>query len=517
MEVNLNNDINYDFQEEFISFRGYKINVYDRIWVLDINEKAFLKKISLFSESVKNEILNTFIYYAKYLSSTYTSKTIYYVLKYPEITGEKSFTLKGILAYKRYYNSKRDEPKVAILRTFLKKMYDFGYASVDNEIYGLLNSWRLRGSEKGIPVLSLDPNDGPFSLFEFQTIITKTNEYLAERKISYYEAALIRVFCSTGRRPIQISSLKVKDFYISDEYKFENRDVYVLNIPRAKMRYNSRFRVSFVEFGIRESVAQIISEHIQVLRETLSSLIRRELSKKEFDELPLFYDINKLLKLDWKNKEKLLGILPNEVVHITVNELTSILKIAVQKLNIHARDTGKPINSSSYRFRYTLGTNAARQKAGVNVIAKLLDHSDTQNAHIYVQNIPENARQISSIMDESLRQFSMAFQGNVVKNESAAKCQIENPERIYSVENDCTVGSCGKRQLCYDNAPIACYLCNKFLAWSNAPHHLILQQLIKEREYLISIECSLEVAAINDRVILAVQQVIDTCKDYNDG
>lgn len=515
MKINLNHNINPSFQEEFVSLRGNKINAYDRMWVLDINENAFLKKISMFSEEVRNEILNTFIYYAKYLSSSYTSRTIYYVLKYPEITGETSFTLQGVLKYKFYYNSKRDEPKVAVLRTFLKKMYDLGYASVDNEIYDLLNSWRLSGSEKGIPVLSLDPNNGPFSLFEFQTIITKTNEYLAERKISYYEAALIRVFCSTGRRPIQISSLKVKDFYISNEYKFENMDVYVLNIPRAKIRYNSRFRVSFIEFGIRETVAQIISEHIQVLRETLSSLIGRELSKEELDEIPLFYDMNKLLKLDWKNKEKILGILSNEVVHITVNELTSILNKAVQKLHIHSRDTGKAINSNSYRFRYTLGTNAARQKAGVNVIAKLLDHSDTQNAHIYVQNIPENARQISLIMDESLRLFSMAFQGNIVKNESAAKSQIENPDRIYSVENDCNVGSCGTKQLCSDNVPIACYLCNKFLAWSNAPHYLILDQLIKEREYLISIECSLEIAAINDRVILAVQQVIDTCEDFN--
>ncbi len=48
--------------------------------------------------------------------------------------------------------------------------------------------------KKGTAVLSLDPDEGPFSPFEFQAIISRTNEYLAENKISYYEAALIRVF-----------------------------------------------------------------------------------------------------------------------------------------------------------------------------------------------------------------------------------------------------------------------------------------------------------------------------------
>lgn len=502
----------------FTTFKGYQVDIYDHTWVLDINNKADMSNLSKFSEEVRSDVLNTFINFAKYSSSTHAAEMIRYALKYPDLTGESEFTLKGILEYKKYFNDKKYEYKLAKFRVFLKKLYNLGYSSVDDEIYDLMDSWKLTGNEKGTAVLSLDPDEGPFSPFEFQTIITRTNEYLAENKISYYEAALIRIFCATGRRPIQISALKVKDLYVSDKYNFNDTNaVHILNIPRAKVRGASGFRFAFSEVGIRESIAQILFEHIRILEQTLSNAIKRELLKQEVDELPLFYDLEKLTNLDWSNKKEISQILPNEIIHLPTVQLTQKLKDAVRKLGVRSRETGDPIFVNAYRFRYTLGTNAARQKAGVNVIAKLLDHHDTQNAHCYVQSVPEIAQQISSIMDDSLRKYADAFQGKVVRDEIEAQSQIKDANRISSVEQDCDVGSCGTNQYCNDYAPIACYLCSKFMPWAKAPHHLVLEQLIKERDDLIKMGCSLEVAAVNDRTIIAVQQVIDACKEFNHG
>ena len=505
-------------QNTFTSFKGYQIDIYDHTWVLDINNKIDMSNLSKFSDEVRSDVLNTFINFAKYSSSTHAVEMIRYALKYPDLTGESEFTLKGILEYKKYFNDKKYEYKLAKFRVFLKKLYDLGYSSVDDEVYDLIDSWRLSGNEKGAAVLSLDPDEGPFSPFEFQAIITRTNEYLAENKISYYEAALIRVFCATGRRPIQIAGLKVKDLYETDKYKFKDeKKVHVLNIPKAKIRGASGFRYAFREVGIRESIVQILFEHTRILKQKLSKKIKRELSEQEFAELPLFYDFEKLVNLDWENRHEISEILPKEIIHLPTVELIQILKGAVRKLGIRSRETGKPIHITAYRFRYTLGTNAARQKAGVNVIAKLLDHHDTQNAHCYVQSVPEIAQQISSIMDDSLRKYADAFQGKVVKDEIEAQSQVKEANRISCVEQDCDVGSCGTHQYCNDYAPIACYLCSKFMPWANAPHHLVLEQLIKERDDLITMGCSLEVAAVNDRTIIAVQQVIDACKEFNHG
>src|SRR5690606_31276769 len=147
------------------------------------------------------------------------------------------------LNYKNYFKSKKEEYKVGMLRVFLKKIYDLGYNSIDDQVYDLIDSWRLSGIEKGAAVLSLDADEGPFTPFEFQAIITRTHEYLAENRLSLYDAALIKVFYATGRRPIQISSLKVKDLYVSKKYQLENNEYpYVLNIPRAKVRGGTSFR-----------------------------------------------------------------------------------------------------------------------------------------------------------------------------------------------------------------------------------------------------------------------------------
>ncbi|MEB3768156.1 site-specific integrase [Acinetobacter sp. MD2] len=504
--------------DTFTSFKGYKVNICDEIWVLDINQQVDISNLSKFSKEIRSDVLSTFIHFAKYSSSTHTTEMIRYALKYPDLTGESEITLKGLLEYKNYYKDKKYEYKLAKFRVFLKKMHDLGYSSINDEIYGLIGSWRLSGNDKGAAVLSLDPDEGAFSPFEFEAIITRTNEYLAENKISYYDAALIRVFCATGRRPIQISGLKVKDLYVSDKYNFNDKnEVHILNMPRAKVRGASGFRFAFSEVGIRESIAQILFEHIQILKKKLTKQIKRELSEQEFAELPLFYDFEKLANLDWSNQNEISEILTKEIIHMPTSGLTQLLKSAVRKLGIRSRESGKPIYINAYRFRYTLGTNAARQKAGVNVIAKLLDHHDTQNAHCYVQSVPEIAQEISLIMDESLRKYADAFQGKIMSDEFEAQSQIKDANRISCVEQDCDVGSCGTHQYCNDYAPIACYLCSKFMPWANAPHHLVLEQLIKERDDLITMGCSLEVAAVNDRTIIAVQQVIDACKEFNHG
>lgn len=505
-------------QKIFTSFKGYEFHIHNEIWVLDINVTLNLMYLKRLKEDIQHDVLFTLSNFARYSSSSHTANMSKYIAKYIEITDQDHFSVEGLLNYKNFYSAKKDEYKVAMLRVFLKKLYDLGYSSIDDEIYDLIDSWRLSGNEKGAAVLTLDPDEGPFSPFEFQAIITRTNEYLAENKISYYEAALIRIFCATGRRPIQIAGLKIKDLYVTDKYNFNDKnEVYILNIPRAKVRGASGFRFAFNEVGIRESIAKILIEHIQILKQKLTKKIKRKLSEREFAELPLFYDFEKLTNLDWGNQNEISEILTKEIIHMPTNGLTQILKNAVKNLGVRSRETGKPIYVTAYRFRYTLGTNAARQKAGVNVIAKLLDHHDTQNAHCYVQSVPEIAQQISSIMDENLRKYADAFQGKVVKDEIEAQSQIKDANRISCVEQDCDVGSCGTHQYCNDYAPIACYLCSKFMPWANAPHYLILEQLIKERDDLIAMGCSLEVAAVNDRAIIAVQQVIDVCKEFNYG
>jgi hypothetical protein len=94
---------------------------------------------------------------------------------------------------------------------------------------------------------------------------------------------------------------------VSDKYNFNDTNaVHILNIPRAKVRGASGFRFAFNEVGIRESIAKILFEHIQILKQKLAKQIKREVSEQELAELPIFYDIKVLANLDWSNKKKFL-------------------------------------------------------------------------------------------------------------------------------------------------------------------------------------------------------------------
>jgi hypothetical protein len=121
-------------------------------------------------------------------------------------------------------------------------------------------------------------------------------------------------------------------------------------------------------------------------------------------------------------------------------------------------------------------------------------------------------------MNQPLARYASAFAGKLVEDEDEANAENTGAARIPCREKDCDVGSCGSNSFCQDYAPIACYLCPKFRPWAHAPHHLILEWLVEERERLkADTNGDMQIVSINDRAILAVCQVIQLCREYNNG
>ena len=120
-------------------------------------------------------------------------------------------------------------------------------------------------------------------------------------------------------------------------------------------------------------------------------------------------------------------------------------------------------------------------------------------------------------MNNSLIRYANAFQGKIVQNEAEAKKENPTASRIRDLDNNDNIGSCGTSCFCQEYAPIACYLCTKFRPWRDAPHHLVLQQLGKERDDILAATGDLNIAAINDRAIIAVLQVMHACQIAKDS
>ena len=168
---------------------------------------------------------------------------------------------------------------------------------------------------------------------------------------------------------------------------------------------------------------------------------------------------------------------------------------------------------TSKRFRSTLGTDLNREGAGVGVIAAALDHTDHQNAGVYVESTGDNATRLNHKIGKLLAPLAQAFAGMIVRDETKAERGNDPTSRIRSIDGTENVGSCGNHSFCSANAPVACYTCVKFQPWLDAPHEDVLADLYEERERILNTTNDETIARILDRSILAVEDVIRRCEN----
>ncbi|GAM64597.1 integrase [Vibrio ishigakensis] len=515
-----------------ISLNGYQFDIYDEYWWLNREVKV---RVGLalygYDSEYREDIREVLLYFAETKSARYTERMCEHLIRYSKVSKQSAFNEIGLLTFKQAFPQKNDHNKPSALRTFLRQSAFMGLNVVDKGTLDLINKWRFKGRDKGLPVASFDPIDGPFSDLEHEAIIANLDHAYAEDRISDEEYSVVQLFSASGRRPIQLASLKIKD--ISTEVSPLGEIYYCLNIPRAK-QLGLGFRSSFRKVAFIESIGQVLIKHKQSVIAEAESLLGRTLSEKERLELPLFpmgfgetSRIEELLSFQYPffeyqhlphikdiDSSDLLSVLrSSDMFHCASSYLTAILKSTVHKLDIISERTGRKLHVNAYRFRYTLGTRAAREHCGLLTVATLLDHSDTQHAEVYIKNIPDFAQKISDVMNPQLVKYANAFKGIVIENEIEAQSLYPESTRIPCREIGGDVGSCGSNHTCFDNAPVACYLCAKFRPWRNAPHYLVLQWLVEERERIAKVTKDLVVASVNDRAIYAVMQVIMACKN----
>jgi hypothetical protein len=304
------------------------------------------------------------------------------------------------------------------------------------------------------------------------------------------------ILAMTGRRPIQIVTLKIKDL-ITVGGKF------FINFPRGKQKY-AEWRSAFKKFEIVEDLWDLLQSHAKAVRQAFEQRAGGEISAHVAFELPLFpalrkYDISKDLKTQ----------LAGDHLHARVLEVNETMRSVKAIVGVISERTGAITHMNAYRFRYTLGTNLAREGRGEYVIAEALDHSDIQNSGVYMRNTPEIVERIDKAVAMQLAPLAQAFQGVLVIDEKKARRGGDPSSRIFSSEGN--VGSCGSYGFCGALAPVACYTCSHFQPWLDGPHEFVLDQLIRERDDVLEDTKDLKIASVNDRLILAVSDVVNRC------
>ena len=129
---------------------------------------------------------------------------------------------------------KQDEHSLEPLRGLLKLWHELGYHGVSDEVAELVDSWTLKGPVRGAAVKRMDPIEGPLTNVELQIFNEAVPQAYEHNQISLSTLAYALLLSHTGRRPIQLTLIRIGDIYSGAIPT--GGGAYVIRIPRAKQR-----------------------------------------------------------------------------------------------------------------------------------------------------------------------------------------------------------------------------------------------------------------------------------------
>ncbi|MFJ2692915.1 site-specific integrase [Pseudomonas sp. NPDC087336] len=488
----------------FISLDGKHLNVNDARWRLSRDVLIDFEVIEqLVSSDVFKGYVSTLAAFAADSSANYVSNLHWYYVYFLRFGMEPAIDTKKTIAYREYLGTDREYYLLPV-RALFTRWRALGNAGIDHDVVDMLDAWRIKGNIKGDAVKRLDLEEGPLSDFELQGLLEKTVLAYEAGSLNVTETSLLMLAAASARRPIQLTSLKLKDLY--DRPGTDGFSHYIVNLPRAKQ--GGAFRSSFRELEITQELWGALEVQKEFSINVFKQYLCSDLSEDSRRELPLFFNPQALAEKVALNEFDRLNL--GDFFHMHASRVSQLLKRAVKVANIHSERTGEMLHINARRLRYTLGCRAAREGYGVLVIAELLDQSDTQNAHVYTLNVPEHAARIDAAVGHQLAPYARAFAGMLVDTKEQARRGNIPGSDIRDFAGKGT-GTCGHGGACGANVPIPCYTCPHFQPWLEGPHHLIYVRLIEERDEVARTTADPAIAAVLDRTIVAVAEVIQAC------
>lgn len=381
------------------------------------------------------------------------------------------------------------------LSGLLQQWHSLGYPGVTDDAVALLRQLRTKGNAKGTAVLTHDPVRGPFTDIELESLQAALDRAYAAGEVDREGCLLAYLFMALGQRPVQYAALKVCDVGVARAK--DGTPLYTLKVPRAKQR-DRLTRGEFKDRVLAPQIGELLVQHASGIREVFQGLLPGDPS-----EAPLF-----------PARRRRANEPAGFAYHRTTQTLADLLERTLSSLRVRSERTGEPLHITATRFRRTLLTRAAMEGHGELILAELADHTDTQNVGVYIEARPEIVERIDRAIAMHLAPLAQAFAGVLIRDESEATRAGDPSSRICDPRFDPSmkpIASCGKHGFCGFAAPIACYTCANFEPWLDGPHEAVLEHLIGERDRLAA-RSDMRIAAINDRTILAVAEVVRQCE-----
>lgn len=400
-----------------------------------------------------------------------------------------------------------------------------------------LKEMKLKGAETGRAVRVMDPEEGPLTPDELDSLMQNLNDAAEGGHLSLSDFSLAYLHILSGRRPIQTAYLKCKDVVQRvgepDDTFPQGRPLYLIAIPRAKQKGHT-FRETRRAIDLTPSNFELFRCQRESVQEQFQRRLESQgwsLQPQDLDyllaELPLYpcwSSIQIALQdatsdRDAGNHARALERLRTDAMgnawHRSPDQQKSWVKRVCESVGTQSR-AGSPLKVNAVRLRRTKGTELARQGLSSHLIAWVLDQLTSRSAEIYVDNLAEHAAQINGGIAKSptMQRYASAFRGRVVDSESdAIGGDVPGRSRIAVQGKD--AATCGGLKQCGmdEGIPRACYRCSHFQPWLDGPHEELLAVLMTERADAVSaLGADSPIAKRRDILIDAVKDVIARCR-----
>lgn len=486
---------------------GYTFFVSDVTWRLDNSINLNWNKLpenadKIFVSGYKKQLAD----YAEELSASTCSIIFEHILSILRTQKATELSLPVLQNYLSTLDSE-SEWKLGSIRAFLLNWIDKDIEGIPSRIESWLEKITLKGINKGVPVAKGCPHTGAYSMQEQEALLRWGVNAFMDDELSLRDYTWLMLNIYLGARPTQFCQLQAGDLRIKTQ---NDRTEYTLKLPHAKKRGVKNFRDNFKEMDIDEDLALLISNQAHATAKLIENSVGT-LTDKQMAEVPVFAAVNKIKNLSSASDLDNLRLMTPDAIHMPRNVAKDILRDLTKICEAKSeRLKGEFIHLTARRFRYTLGTNAARRGLSPFIIAKILGHSDIQNVRVYTENVKELGEEVNEALAPVLAPLAQAFAGTLIQREADA-IRVNDPlSRIHNSKGD-SVGNCGKYGFCATGGRV-CYTCAKFQPWVHGRHQVILDDLLDERRRLRNKGASSFVLQSTDRTVLAIQEVIQLCE-----
>lgn len=361
-------------------------------------------------------------------------------------------------------------------------------------------------------ILSLDPEQGPFTQFEQDALYQWIHEQFCHGQLDCEQYLYLRMLMIYGQRGVQVRMMVFGDFTKSDQGC-------KVSIHWAKQKGDEAgWRVKSEIFSLDEDLYNTVQAYKAVVLAQLWQTYPDIADwNAAIENVPLFRK-----KLDHDEAgpqerlsppvllnsplQKSLEDAPNPIFHAGSGTIRGWLAYIerMQGFPISPR-THQPLKvTRGHRFRHTLGTDLSNAGLDEWAMARALMHKDTTTVRKYRAVSPELLALIDAKMSDHLAVVVNAFTGIIVTDRTSAK----NGDRANRQIEDVAV--CGATSACHLDAPYTCYACGKFQPLLHANHRAVLERLERRRAQTIATDKT--TGALWDRAILACRKVILDCE-----